>query len=141
MRFVITAAAGLTLFLAIEASPTHAADPKAVACAFKAGSVHAFEKGVFKPEPVSPVEFEIVDINADAQSATLQTPKGATAVRVVRAVNALHFLEVVGEGFLNVTTVYDKDTAATRHPAVHSRHFGILGQPIVSHYQGFCATK
>ena len=38
------------------------------------------------------------------------------ALKIVRAINANHFLEVVNEGFLNLTTIYDKDPrpAATR---------------------------
>lgn len=130
----------MTVAASLCASPAFAADPKAIACEFKAGTVHTFEKGAFKPEAASPVAFEVVDINADGQSATLQTAKSRAGVRVVRAVNALHFIEIVTEGFLNVTTVYDRDGAGA-HPAVHSRHFGILGQPLVSHYQGFCTGK
>jgi hypothetical protein len=60
---------------------------------------------------------------------------------VVQAVNATHFLEVVTEGFLHITTVYDKDDAKGAYPAVHSRHFGLPGQPIVTQYQGFCEAK
>jgi len=56
----------------------------------------------------------------------------------VQAVNAMHFLEVVTEGFLHITTVYDKDEAKGAYPAVHSRHFGLFGQPLVTQYQGFC---
>jgi len=47
----------------------------------------------------------------------------------------------VTEGFLNVTTIYDKDEAKGAYPAVHSRHFGLLGQPIVSQYEGYCEAK
>ena len=39
----------------------------------------------------------------------------------------MHFLEVVTEGFLNITTVYDKDDTKGAYPAVHSRHFGHVG--------------
>jgi hypothetical protein len=59
----------------------------------------------------------------------------------VQAVNATHFLEVVTEGYLNITTIYDKDEASGKYPAVHSRHLGILGQPVVTQYQGFCEGK
>ena len=59
-------------------------------------------------------------------------------LRIVQAVNAMHFLEVVTEGFLHITTVYDKDPAKGAYPAVHSRHFGLFGQPLVTQYQGFC---
>ena len=67
---------------------------------------------------------------------------GTGTLRVVQAVSATHFLEVAGEGFLHITTIYDKDEAkGGAYPAVHSRHFGILGQPIVTQYQGFCEGK
>lgn len=122
-------------------SAAHANDPKAFACAFETGSVAAYDKGAFKPEKVSPLAVEIATINAEAQTATLIGQGGSKAIRVVRAVNALHFLEVASEGFLNVTTVYDRDDTKGAHPAVHSRHFGILGQPLVSQYTGFCQPK
>ena len=60
---------------------------------------------------------------------------------IVLAVNEMHFLEAANEGFLNLTTIYDKDEAEGAHPAVHSRHFAILGQPVVTQYQGFCEAK
>jgi len=59
----------------------------------------------------------------------------------VQAVNAMHFLEVVTEGFLHITTIYDKDEARGAYPAVHSRHFGLLGQPIVTQFQGFARPR
>jgi hypothetical protein len=59
----------------------------------------------------------------------------------VQAVNAMHFLEVAIEGALYITTVYDKDESSGAYPAVHSRHFDLLGQPIVTHYQGFCQEE
>ncbi len=52
--------------------------------------------------------------------------------------NANHFLEVVNEGFLNLTTVYDKDPKTGLHPAVHSRHLGLVGQPVFGQYTGTC---
>jgi hypothetical protein len=42
---------------------------------------------------------------------------------------------------LNITTVYDRDEASGKYPAVHSRHLAILGQPVVAQYQGFCEAK
>ncbi len=118
-----------------------AEDPKSFACTFSAGAAFSYEGGSFKPEKVGPITFEIAAINPELQSADLVTPAGSRSLRVVRAVNALHFLEVVGEGFLNMTTVYDRDDAKGAHPAVHSRHFGVLGQPVIGQYQGFCQGK
>ncbi|MEM1371380.1 MAG: hypothetical protein AAGG72_04020 [Pseudomonadota bacterium] len=59
-------------------------------------------------------------------------------LRIVRALNANHFLEAVTGGFLNLTTVYDPAPGSTKHPAVHSRHFGVLGEPVYAQYTGFC---
>ena len=41
----------------------------------------------------------------------------------------MHFLEAANEGFIDLTTIYDKDEAKGAYPAVHSHHFAILGQP------------
>jgi hypothetical protein len=118
-----------------------AEDPKSFTCTFATGAAFSYESGSFKPEKVGPITFEIAAINPELQSADLVTPAGSRTLRVVRAVNALHFLEVVGEGFLNMTTVYDRDDVKAAHPAVHSRHFGVLGQPVIGQYQGFCQGK
>ncbi len=131
----------LLALLAPFAAAAAADEPKAFACSFQAGVMHAYEKGRFAEEKASPIAFGIAAIDTRAQTAELKTDSGTGTLRVVQAVNALHFLEVVTEGFLNVTTVYDKDEAKGSYPAVHSRHFGILGQPIVTQYQGFCVAK
>ena len=133
----------LVLAMTISASATAAAaeDPKAYACSFTAGAAWTYDAGTFKPEKVGTITFDIAGVNPELQIAELVSPAGTRPLRVVRAVNALHFLEVVGEGFLNMTTVYDRDDAKASHPAVHSRHFGVLGQPVVGQYQGFCEGK
>jgi hypothetical protein len=59
----------------------------------------------------------------------------------VRALGANHYIEAVTEGFLNVTTIYDLDPRLRAHPAVHSRHVGLLGQPVVAQYHGFCKPR
>ena len=92
-------------------------------------------------EKTGPLAFGITAIDTTAQTADLKTESGMGQLRLVQAVNAMHFLEVVIEGFLHITTIYDKDEAKGAHPAVHSRHFGVLGQPIVTQYQGFCEAK
>ena len=129
------------LLTAATTHPLHAEDEKGFTCNFNAGAAFSYANGSFQPEKSGPITFEIGNINAEIQSADLVTPLGTRPLRVVRAVNALHFLEVVGEGFLNMTTVYDRDDAKGAHPAVHSRHFGVLGQPVIGQYQGFCQAK
>lgn len=116
-----------------------ASEPKALSCSFKAGRAHTFEKGRFKPAKASALKIEIGDIDTDKQTAALKGGAAVPIVRVVRAVNALHFIEIVGEGYMNITTVYDAEAAGKPMPAVHSRHFGVLGQPVVSHYTGMCS--
>ena len=123
------------------AAPARADDPKTFTCTFTTGTASSYAAGTFKPEKIGPITFEIGNINADIQSADLITATGKRPLRVVRAINAMHFLEVVGEGFLNMTTIYDKDEVKGAYPAVHSRHFGILGQPVVGQYLGFCQGK
>ena len=91
-----------------------------------------------EPKKASPLAFGIAAIDAQAQTAELKTRGGTGHLRIVQAVNAMHFLEVVREGFLHITTIYDKDEGKGAYPAVHSRHFGLFGQPLVTQYQGFC---
>jgi hypothetical protein len=129
------------LLAALLALPAAAGEPTAFLCNFSAGTAHAYDKGEFALEQAAPLTFGISAVNAAAQSADLSTGRGTAALRLVRAVNATHFLEVVTEGYLNITTVYDRDEASGKYPAVHSRHLAILGQPVVAQYQGFCEAK
>jgi len=118
-------------------------EPTAFACSFLQGTTTSYENGAFKVAPPAPLKFEITDIDLDRQTAHLVTDghEKAGALKIVRAINANHFLEVVNEGFLNLTTVYDKDPATGKHPAVHSRHLGVLGAPVFAQYSGFCTEK
>jgi hypothetical protein len=119
-------------------------EPKGYSCSFNSGTTWTFEAGAFKEWHPRPISFSIIDIDLDRQTAHLapeEAGKPPTPLKVVRAINANHFLEVVNEGFLNLTTVYDKDATSGTYPAVHSRHFGVLGQPIVAQYAGTCTEK
>jgi hypothetical protein len=118
-----------------------AEEPKAFACSFASGAAHVYEKGQFVPEKAAALAFGIAAIDNAAQTAELRTERGAGTLRLVHAVNATHFLEVVTEGSLHITTIFDKDDAKGAYPAVHSRHFGLFGQPIVTQYHGFCQAK
>jgi hypothetical protein len=126
------------VLLSLLASPAAAEEPKAFVCTFTEGVTHSYTNGAFVAEKASPLTFGISAIDAKAQSAELKMRGGTGQLRIVQAVNAMHFLEVVTEGFLHLTTVYDKDEAKGAYPAVHSRHFGLFGQPLVTQYQGFC---
>jgi hypothetical protein len=138
----LAVAAGLAVLPVLGAS-ARAADegPKAFSCRFADGHAWTVEKGKFKSEAPAALAFDISDINLEAQSATLTSAGAKGTVRIVRALNANHFLEVANEGFLNLTTIYDLDPASGTYPAVHSRHFGVMGQPIFAQYAGQCTPK
>lgn len=117
--------------------------PTSLKCTFDNGTTRTLENGAFKTSQPKPLSFAISDINLENQTASLvgtarQTPG---ALKIVRAINANHFIEIVNEGYMNLTTVYDADAKTGRHPAVHSRHLGILGQPIVAQYTGSCTKE
>jgi len=128
----------VVVLLILLASSSAADEPKAFNCTFTEGVTHSYNNGALIAEKASPLMFGISAIDGKAQSAELKTRGGTGQLRIVQAVNAIHFLEVVTEGFLHLTTVYDKDEAKGAYPAVHSRHFGLFGQPLVTQYQGFC---
>ncbi len=127
--------------LVSPAAPRAEGLPGGLSCKFEKGTSIAYSAGAYDATQAQPLTFAIADINLDGQLAVLETGSGKAALRIVRAVNANHFLEVVNEGFLNLTTVYDLDKDRKAFPAVHSRHVGLLGEPIVAQYYGFCTAK
>jgi hypothetical protein len=134
----------LMLLAALAAPSARAADepaPTVLQCMFTGGQTYVYDKGQFVAEKSAPLTFGIAAINTQAQTASLTTERGSGPLRLVLAANATHYLEVVTEGWLHITTVYDKDDAKGIYPAVHSRHSGVLGQPIVTQYQGSCTAK
>jgi len=137
-----------TIFmLALLAAPsgTAGADdeaPERFVCRFEQGSSWRYEGGKFESSPPAAISFDVTDIDLEGQSAKLtDNGKLIGSLRIVRALNANSFLEVANEGFLNLTTIYDEDPATKVHPAVHSRHFGVLGQPVFAQYAGTCTAK
>jgi hypothetical protein len=142
MRYAAVVA--LLGFLGALSGPTSAEGvPGALVCEFKSGSVASYEGGAFEVKPPSPIGFSIDSIDLEKLSAALDAgnggPKGKLAI--ARAIGANHFLEIVSEGFWTITTIYDKDPATGLHPAVHSRHLGVVGQPLVAQYTGACREK
>src|SRR5262245_24490845 len=111
------------LFVVAALSASAAAEPKWLACSLASGEADVYEHGAFMPEKAGALSFGITTIDHQAQTADLKTERGIGSLRVVRAVNATHFLEIVTEGSLHITTIYDKDDAKGAYPAVHSRHF------------------
>ncbi len=110
-------------------------------CVFPSGKVHTFENDVFQEDSASKLSFKIGDIKLDRQTASLITENGKGGLKIVRAIGANHFLEVITEGFLNITTIYGSPASDGSFPAVHSRHIGLLGTPVVSQYHGTCKAQ
>lgn len=142
-----SAAAGLVAIVAawsVSAGSAHADDnPKNIACVFASGASQSYTEGAFKSKSSTPLSFSIADVDLEKQTAALKVTADADPgkLSVVRAINANHYLEVVNEGFLNITTVYDKDEKTGKYPAVHSRHGGVLGSPVFGQYTGFCSEE
>lgn len=139
--FAVAASAGATSALAQPEAQAEREWPKNFTCTFDAGTRGSYEEGKFTSAETSPLSFEVTDIDLEAQEARLRTGdknEASGTLRIIRAINANHFLEVVPEGFLNLTTVYDDEDGSGQHPAVHSRHLGVLGQPMFSQYRGIC---
>ncbi len=140
--------AGLVSVLALvfpdAGKPLKAAEeakaPKQLTCTFPEGTSTTYEAGKFVTKTGSALSFTFGKIDLENQSAELVAGSNSKPlnVRIVRAINANHFLEVVNEGFLNLTTIYDKDSTTGVYPAVHSRHLGWLGSPVFGHYAGTC---
>lgn len=139
----VTAALAVSLALgaAQAAAQDNDAAPEKLVCMFSTGTSVSYEAGGFQSKAASPLAFTVTKIDLDGQSAELVTSQDNPPVtlRIIRAVNANHFLEVVNEGFLNLTTIYDKDPKTGLHPAVHSRHLGLVGQPVFGQYTGTCS--
>lgn len=133
----------LAVLAAVLAPGAGAQDaPQGFSCVFESGQTWTHEGGKFQSAPAATLKFDIEKIDLEKQSATLVLEGKQTGdLRIVRALNANSFLEVAQEGFLNLTTVYDKDAASGTFPAVHSRHLGLLGQPIFAQYPGNCTAR
>ena len=132
--------AGVALFTAASALSQEA--PQGYSCVFEGGLTWTHEGGKFQSAAAATLSFDIEAINLEKQSAKLVLEgKETGGLRIVRALNANSFLEVAQEGFLNLTTIYDKDATSGTFPAVHSRHLGLLGQPIFAQYPGTCKAR
>ena len=114
--------------------------PSALSCEFATGTTSSYAAGKFTAKPSAALNVSIQKIDLAGQSAEFLVAGNDSPGRlaIARAVGANHFLEVVTEGFWNITTVYDEDPETKRYPAVQSRHFGLVGQPVVAQYAGSC---
>jgi len=129
--------AGLFLWMSATSSAAAANSPR-YSCTFENGAAWNYDKGQFQDDTNAPLSFEISHISRKAQTAELTTETGRTDLKLVAAIGAMHFIEVTLAGYLSLTTLYGE---GDRLPAVHSRHLGIVGQPIGGQLTGFCIRK
>ncbi|MFT3730295.1 MAG: hypothetical protein QM780_02565 [Hyphomicrobium sp.] len=142
MSYLLRGLAFLAALIASGAASAQEDFPKHFVCDFNQGYAWTYDAGKYKAAPPADLAFEISAIDLDRQTASLILEgKPANGLKIVRAINANHFIEVVNEGFLNLTTIYDRDPATGKYPAVHSRHFGLFGQPVFAQYAGTCVPK
>ena len=138
----VTLALATAFSVALASSPAVAQGaPGGYACSFPRGASQAYTKGRYRTRAAQAITMEIAAIDLSAQRAELITPAGKGTLRIVLAVGANHFLEVVTDGYLNITTIYAKDDKSGTYPAVHSRHFGLFGEPLIAQYTGACKAK
>jgi hypothetical protein len=133
------------LLLSFGPAPQVSADdlPRVLACEFATGTFATFDGATARTRAAEPLNFTILEIDVDHASAAVSTSAAGTfgPLRIVRAVGAMHFLEVLTEGFLATTTVYDRDPATGIRPALHSRHMGLVGKPLMASYTGVCRDR
>jgi len=107
-------------------------------CTFDNGSSWSYQDGKFQKDTDAPLSFDISQISRKRRTAELTTATGRTELKLVAALGAMHFIEVTVAGYLTLTTLYGE---GDRVPAVHSRHLGIVGQPVGDQLTGFCLRK
>ena len=112
--------------------------PQGYICNFEDGGAWTFQAGKFLPEGGKNLKLEIRHDQKSSTKATLKTSDGSSKLKRVAALDADHYLEVTVGGYLNITTIFNSSNEKNGFPAVHSRHLGILGRPIVSQFRGIC---
>ena len=109
-------------------------------CKFSHGQVTNFDNGRPVTERDTGMgEFVLDQINTKDATARLIGNAGTETLRVLDGGDLVHLVEVTGAGNMNITTIYNfRDKNKGTLPAVHSRHIGLLGDPMPSQYVGLC---
>ena len=113
-----------------------------LSCEFPITSVNDWSDDA--PEPVIKKEqkfaFRLESIDTAKGTAKMVATAGAAGLIVIPTPEALHFMETMPSGNLNITTVFSSKTKDGKFKAVHSRHMQI-GDPLPSQAYGFCRSK
>ena len=143
MKAMMRPAVVVTMVLLLTGGPgvNAAADPGWLRCDFRDGQTWSYNHGSYGAAKSGRLAFDIQNIDQKAQSAQLKNGQATSELKLVQALDARHYIEVTVAGYLNITTVYDSgDDGGDTWLAVHSRHLGIVGQPVVSQYRGTCKS-
>jgi hypothetical protein len=134
----LAAFAVLILALSLMGPPARAGEGETFVCTFGDGDAFSFEEMGFAHASVKPLDLRISGVVPGADKAELKTDAGTAPLKVVQALGARHFLEVAVEGYLVITTIYERAGADGAFAAVHSRHLAVIGEPFVAQYRGTC---
>ena len=95
--------------------------PDEFICHFDDGGAWTFEKQKYLRKDSKPLDMHIFNGKKGSQTATLKTRNGLAKLKRVAALDADHYLEVTVGGYLNITTIFDQDSAKDGYPAVSDR--------------------
>jgi hypothetical protein len=120
---------------------------RTLACTFAVASRGAWSQdGPEAAIEASTLAFRFESINTDEASAEVLGRFGASPVVAQAAGDYLHFVQVLAEGPLYSTTVFNRETPGGRLLAVHSRHehrdtalIGFTSSP--EQYYGDCEVR
>lgn len=109
-------------------------------CEFPQGSVQSWQEGVAVNASEMSVIPEIIYDNLDRKRATGRIIGNVASgdITVMPAAEALHLVELTGNGNLNITSIFPAQAADGRFLAAHSRHTGHAQAPVAGHYSGSC---
>src|SRR5262245_15920541 len=117
---------------------------RSVKCVFTNGVFTVFEKTAFESKPAGqkPIDLHFDAIDTKEGTARVIGNQGAGDVSVFATLGGLTFMEPVGSGGLNFTTVFGDSTGLeNEYLGVHSRHRPVpmeLGGPMLSQWYGTC---
>jgi len=124
----------ITLVAAFSsATAAEAPMPKSLKCEFTSGVFHAWGEETKINSDKLEMVFDSID--AKARTARIIGNAGAEDVAVILTPDHLSFMEITGAGNINLTTVY---LSPSELRAVHSRHVGLDGWPLLSQSYGIC---
>jgi|GEM_PF-7088932 len=120
-------------FLFLAAGSAAQAAPRSLRCDFADGTSRLWDRESRQTFGTTTIVYDGID---PAQGRARLVGKGGTVdVSLIATPRRLSFVEVVPDGTMNITSVYE---TATDMKAVHSRHAGTPENPALSQTYGYC---